>query len=220
MKLSKVAKLCKDNSSITIINALSENGHELTQWVGTPYALYPFYNLPIMNEQTAYVMFDVDEKKRVDMTYSETDAAGSPMNLDEDDPTERSIEPQGVNIVYGSRVYIPFDTSKGIRLINRAYLAPMQSKLDLITFSERQTADGSLYIVARLGLFIAGVIAPYTNGEDKDLAKFAKVFYERMEYAHDCARAEATRRAKKEIVLVNGATGEIMSEAGEENADE
>ena len=212
MKLGKVARLCKAQQNITIVNMPRGDGKAM-QWIGTPDALYPFYNLPIMNEQTAYVLFDVDEKKKDDIRYIELQADQSPMNLEEYDNTESQIEPHSINIIYGSSVYIPFDTTKGIRLINRAFIAPMQSKLDLLTFCERQTADGNIYIVARLGLLIAGVIAPFSQaGGDKALLAFAGFFSQRMAHAAMVAEEEKQARAEPQIRLVDRGTGELIED--------
>ena len=57
MKLSKVAKLCKDRMSIMIVDKSTDEG-ALTQWVGTPEAMYPLYNLPEIDEKTIFVIFD------------------------------------------------------------------------------------------------------------------------------------------------------------------
>lgn len=222
MKLGKVAKLCKAQLNITICNMPRGEG-KAVQWVGTPMALYPFHNLPISDEQTAYVLFDVDEKKKDDIRYTELEAEESPMNLEEYDETEAPIEPRSINIVYGSGVYIPFDTTKGIRLINRAYITPMESKLDLLTFSERQTEDGYIYIVARLGLLIAGVIAPFSqSGGDKSMLDFSRFFAERMDFAEKIAASDKRAREERQIQLVDRTTGELIDDdtADAPDADE
>lgn len=77
MKLSKVAKLCKDRMSITIVNHYV--GDDLTQWVGTPEALYPFYNLPVIDEKTVFMVFDVDDKKKSDYSFHELNAEDCPL---------------------------------------------------------------------------------------------------------------------------------------------
>jgi len=216
MKLGKVAKLCKAQLNITIVN-MSRGEGKATQWIGTPMALYPFYNLPTMDEQTAYVLFDVDEKKKDDISFVEMDMEESLMNLEESDETECHIEPRSINIVYGSNVYIPFDTTKGIRLINRAYITPMESKLDLLTFSERQTADGIIYIVARLGLLIAGVIVPFSqSGGDNSLLDFSRFFAERMKFAAQVAENDKREREERQIQLVDRATGELIEDEPDE----
>lgn len=216
MKLSKVAKLCKAQLNITICIMPRGEG-KAVQWVGTPMALYPFHNLPILDEQTAYVLFDVDEKKKDDISYIELEADESPMNLEEYDETDKPIKPHSINIVYGSSVFIPFDTTKGVRLVNRAYITPMESKLDLLAFSERQTEDGYIYIVARLGLLIAGVIAPFSQaGGDKSLVDFSRFFAERMDFAEKTAAADKQAREERQIQLVDRATGELIEDADDE----
>ncbi len=199
--------------NITIINVTRGEDNYL-QWVGTPSALYPFYNLPAMDERTAFVIFDVDEKKKPDYSFNMIDASEDfPMCLDECDETEMPVEPAHHQIVLESRAYLVFDTSKGIRLVNRSYLAPMMSKLDELMFFERKTASGGIYIAAKLGLLLAGVISPtMLRREDTSMLDFSKKLYERTVYARQCQEEDAARRADPEIMLVDRQTGEVVED--------
>lgn len=207
MKLSKVAKLCKDRMSIMIVDKLGDEC-AFTQWVGTPEAMYPLYNLPEIDEKTIFVIFDVEDKKKTDYSVNRIDSSECPLCLEEYDSTERSIEPSNYQIVAEGHVYLIFDTSKGIRFVNRAYLAPMMSKLDQLMFFERRTESGQLYIVAKLGMLVAGVIvAPAPNAKDGRLLNFAKRLHDGIETARQHTEADA-----KERVFVNQETGEVMEE--------
>ncbi len=207
MKLSKVAKLCKDRMSIMIVDKVGDDT-ELTQWIGTPEAMYPLYNLPEIDEKTIFVIFDVDDKKKTDYSVNRIDKSECPLSLEETDATELPIEPSHYQIVAESHVYLIFDTSKGIRFVNRAYLAPMMSKLDQLMFFERKTKTGQLYIVAKLGMLLAGVIvAPAPNASDGRLLNFSKRLYEGIEVARRHTEADA-----KERVFVDPETGEVMED--------
>lgn len=207
MKLSKVAKLCKDRMSIMIVDKSTDEG-ALTQWVGTPEAMYPLFNMPEIDEKTIFVIFDVDDKKKTDYSVHRIFDVDCPLCLEEQDTTERPIEPSHYQIVAESHVYLIFETSKGIRFVNRAYLAPMMSKLDQLMFFERRTKTGQLYIVAKLGMLLAGVIvAPAPNATDGRLLNFSKRLYEGIETARRYTEADA-----KERDFVNQETGEVMEE--------
>jgi len=210
MKLSKVAKLCKDRMSIMIVDKGGDE-EELTQWIGTPEAMYPLYNLPEIDEKTIFVIFDVDDKKKTDYSVHRIGADECPLCLEETDATERPIEPSHYQIVAESHAYLIFDTSKGIRFVNRAYLAPMMSKLDQLMFFERRTKSGQIYIVAKLGMLLAGVIAaPAPSTSDNRLLNFAKILHDGIETARRHTVADA-----KERVFVNQETGEVMEEEEE-----
>jgi len=220
MKLGKVAQLCKGAQNITIVH--TDGGEKACmQWVGTRYALYPFYNLPKMDEKTAFVVFDVDEKKRHDYSYHEIAAKDSPLCLDERDATEISIQPEQYSLCFQGGIYVPFVTSKGIRLISRAYLAPMMSKLDEMMFYERKTTGGFVYIVAKLGLLLAGVIVPEdVRSDDQSLLAFTRNLVDGVEFALECAEKDEQQSGEPEIVLVDRSTGEVVDDATEEEPEE
>lgn len=122
------------------------------------------------------------------------------------DTTELPIEPSHFQIVWESRAYLIFDTSKGIRFINRAHLAPMMSKLDQLMFFERKTKSGQIYIVAKLGLLLAGaIVAPAPQTNDDRLLNFSKRLHDGIETAMRYAEAD-------KLKFVDRETGEVMEE--------
>ena len=109
-----------------------------------------------------------------------------------------------------------------MRLVERVYLMAMTKDIELLSYCERQTADGNVYIVARIGLLIVGVIMPrYRAGGDKDLQEFARTFVDRMEYAWIVADAEKRardRRGEEEqlTLVMDEETGEVLEDGTEE----
>lgn len=220
MKNSKVAQLCKASRDIVLVN-MDEGGRRPVQWVGTAQALYPLHGMPTMNKAQIYALFDVTEKQEGKIRFTEKTADKIGFSIGDFDGTERMIEPRGIGIVYGGCVYVPFDTSKGIRLIDRAYIMAMVKDIDILSFYERQTSGGTIYIVARMGLLLAGVLMPrYNAGGDNHLAAFARKFSERMQVAQDFAEAERvaedTRSGDEQLSLVNMETGEIVEDGADE----
>jgi hypothetical protein len=102
--------------------------------------------------------------------------------------------------------YRPVDTTKGLRLINQAYLTPLMSKADVMTLHERLTSDGRLNIVARVGLFVAGAIQPTVITEDGTVELY-RMLYERAKYSQECAQKDAVR-------IVDKDTGELVDREG------
>ena len=221
MKVSKVAQLCKSERYITLVN-VQEEDEKPTQWVGTPHAIYPLYGLRKMDKDQLYTIFDVTEKQASKITYSETTADKIAFRLDAHDFTERGIQPLHVSIAVGGSLYVPFDTSKGLRLVDRVYLMAMTKEVELLSYCERQTADGKIYIVARMGMLIVGIVAPRFNaGGDADLQKFASLFADRMGYAWMIAdaekRAQDRRGEEEQLTLVmDEETGEVLEDSADE----
>ncbi len=224
MKVSKVAQLCKSERNITLINA-NEEDEKPTQWVGTTQAIYPIYGLRTLNKDQLYTIFDITEKQAGKIRYTETSANKIAFRLDQHDYSEKYIQPLSVSISDGGSLYIPFDTSKGMRLVDRVYLMAMTKDIELLTYSERQTADGKIYIVARMGILIVGIVTPRFNaGGDKDLQKFAALFASRMDYAWTIANAEKQaverRDAEEQLTLIDPETGEITESSDEEDEED
>ena len=214
MKTSKVAQLCKASRDIVLVN-MDDGGRRPDQWVGTAQTLYPLSGMPTMNKAQIYALLDVTEKQEGKIRYTEKSADKIGFNVREFDDTEEAIEPRGINIVYGGSVLVPFDTSKGIRLVDRAFITAMAKDIDMLMFYERQTAGGTIYIVARKGLLLEGVIMPrYDAGGDIHLAAFAQRFAERMQVARDIAEAqrteEDTRSGDQQLSLIDKETGELL----------
>lgn len=222
MKTSKIAQLCKAERDITLVNVQEEDGKQ-TQWVGTLKAIYPLYGLRTMDKDQLYTIFDVTEKQASNIAFSELAAEKIAFRLGEHDFTERGIAPKHVSIIDGGTVYVPFDTSKGLRLVERVYLSAMTKDVELLSYCERQTADGNIYIVARIGLLIVGVIMPrYRDGGDKELQEFARFFADRMEYAAMIADAEKIARDRQDsheqLMLHDEETGELMEDGDEDTS--
>lgn len=219
MKVSKVAQLCKAERDITLVN-VQEEGEKTMQWVGTIHAIYPLYGLRTMDKAQLFTIFDITDKQASKITFTETTADKIAYRLDTHDFTEKGIQPLHVSIAVGGSVYVPFDTSKGLRLVDRVYLMAMTKEVELLSYCERQMTDGKIYIVARMGMLIVGVVAPRFNaGGDADLLKFASLFADRMGYAWMIADAEKRARDCQEngeqLVLVNTETGELLEDSAD-----
>ena len=221
MKTSKIAQLCKAARDITLVNVQEEDGKP-TQWVGTLRAIYPLIGFRKLDKDQIYSIFDVTEKQASNIGFNELAAEKIAFRLDARDITERGIEPLHFSIVDGGTVYVPFNTSKGIRLIERVYLMAMTKDIELLSYCERQTEGGDVYIVARIGLLIVGVIMPrYRAGGDKNLQEFAQVFADRMDYAWMIAdaqkRAMDRQDEEEQLTLVmDEETGEVLEDGADE----
>lgn len=224
MKISKVAQLCKAERDINLINVEDEDEKTMQQWVGTKQAIYPLHGLRTMDKNQLYTIFDITEKQADKIKYTETTADKIAFRLNSHDFTEKGIQPLHVGIAVGGSLYVPFDTSKGMRLVDRAYLMAMTKEVELLSYCERQTADGKIYIVAQMGMLIVGMIAPRFNaGGDSDLQKFTSYFAARMDYAQMIANAkkhaEDRRDEEEQLTLIHDdETGELLEDAPVEDA--
>jgi hypothetical protein len=205
MKIGQVAKLCKAERCILLVNEVRNK--KTVQWIGTPSALYPFYGLPIMDEKTVFAVFDIDHKKKEMFTYKEYTADEFRINISETDETEQEVKPENVTIYWKNVPLLPVNTSKGMYFIDRTYTAPLMGAPDVLAIYERRHGD-QIYFIIRMGLFVAGVVTPFAFVTDETVRQFANIA-ERMKYANDLKQAEKT-------VLIDRVTGEIMDGAADD----
>lgn len=135
-----------------------EEGEIVRQWLGTGAAVYPIDGLPHIGGENICAMFDIPEKKREKLIIRHDNTPDN-INWEDSDPQERQLDDPKLCIRYEGREFLPLRTSRGITFIREKYLAPLES-LEYMQLYERKSADGALYIVAKVGMIIQAVIMP------------------------------------------------------------
>lgn len=154
MKIKQIEAILKRDKRIVVFNAPS------CQWLSNGVAAYPAYNLPQLNKENILTFFDVAEGKRSNFHFEESELPTT-LNFEDCDATEHILERGSMSIVTQGGVYEPLQTSQGITFIDTRYLKPLSDIADGYELYERTTANGRIYIVAKAGLMILGVIMPY-----------------------------------------------------------
>ncbi len=215
MKIKKVGAICNAAGVYYLIDQRNAAGETVCQWLGDASALYPLEGLPYMELDSICAMYDLTEKKKEKCVLRHTDAPGD-MNLGDTDLRERRLDKPRMSIWYSGRELVPLETSAGVVFIQEKYLASLGDEGYLELF-ERRTTGGSVYIVAKIGLLVQGVIMPVdaVTGD----------FVERLESLTDQCRNVLMKKrfvAQKRddgegenqnaLFHVDGSTGEIIGE--------
>lgn len=156
MKLKKVAALCSQAGRFYLQDRQTAGGTE--QWLGDGCAAYPISGLPYLEIDNICTMFDIPEKKQEKLIMRQVNAPES-INWEDTDPTERQLIDSIMHLRYEGRELLPLRTSAGIVFIQEKYLAPLDDT-DYMRLYERRNGDGSIYIVAKIGMVIQAVITP------------------------------------------------------------
>lgn len=152
MKLSKIGALCKGAKRFVIVNL----GYG--QWISDGVGLYPLRDLPHLDEESVYTIFDIPEDKRSKMLYEERESISNGFSLLDATEDEVAVQLSPISIVYHGAVYTPIKSREGILFLDRRYLAPFDEG---ITLFERFYADSSIpYIAVKRGLLLEGIILP------------------------------------------------------------
>ncbi len=177
MKIKAIAAMCKRNKRIYLFDQISEDG--LTQWIGDGSCIYPLYNLPELDIDGICTMFDIPEKDKDKILFNRSQA--SPMiSFADIEETESAISPLEPAFSAGGAIVQPYQSRRGILFLNAASLKPLGDSLDYLELYERETDDGLLYIAAKTGMILQGIILP-ERIEAREFLKKLRVIAELME---------------------------------------
>lgn len=221
MKLKKVASICS-KTKIFCLYDREESGGEVSQWLGDSSAIYPITGLTYMDEENIYSVFDISAKQQEKIIFRHGPAPEG-INLDDVDPTERRLSDDGLSVVYDGGILKPLQTRNGISFIQNKYLSPLEDVIEMVQLYERATPQGTPYIVAKTGFFLAAVIMPYNVINEKFV-------YHLSALARQCSRALAEKKIDRPAaeaidetqyrISVDESTGEIINFPGEMEAEQ
>lgn len=154
MKIKAIAQLCKKAGMVY----LYEDKNHL-QWVGDGCAIYPLFDLPPMNKDSLFTIFNIPEKQRGKIIF---DNGFTPTGVCLDDVAygETMLCDGDMRIISGGRTLIPLRTQMGLIFINEKYLSPVSDIPETMELFERVSADGRQYIAIKSGMYIYGVVLP------------------------------------------------------------
>jgi len=194
MKFKSIASICKSKKTITVYDQPSKSGCRAEQWIGDGFAAYTTAGLPYLEEENIYAIFDISEKQRSKFIYN---GRSLPKRIcfDDHQDGEKLIEASNISIIHAGCVIKAFQTSKGIIFVDSQYLAPLSDRLSTLEFYQRETPDGLLYIVAKLGLIIQSIIMPFDCINEKfldNLTDFAAGCRTSLSNKESISQAEGT----------------------------
>ena len=171
MEIKKIINLCKKSGQLGIYE------NEGTQWITDGYALYPLYSLPLFDEESICVAYDISAKKAEKMHITFNLSLPSMFDYRNDVEAETQCK-RGSPLFNG---LVPLTTSHGIEFIQGKYLTPFADADDnMIFIYERTTETGGTYFAVKDGLMLVGIILPY-DCINEDFVNNIKTLYEQCE---------------------------------------
>ena len=158
MKIGAIEKLCKSARRILIIND-EERG---IQWLGDGYCLYPLFKLPRLNGENIFAIFDIPEDKQGKIYFEEKEKLPMSLNVEDVSDGETPITPESICISYNGKALVPIKCSVGVMMIDKRYLGVFDGD---VAYYERLLPSGRPYVVAKEGMFTAGIILPEEPNE-------------------------------------------------------
>lgn len=170
MKISKIAKLVKDNGCVQLIQV-----DVLTMFLGTGVAIYATDDLPLISgREQARAVLDLTKKQMESIEVVEDAGtincigpAGLNMKPDDKETVEWEVKRIPAAAVVDNEIVDILELEDGeILLFDSAYLSPLkeEQKSPYFKFKVRETPAKGKYIVIYDGLFIKAAIMPMKVG--------------------------------------------------------
>ena len=173
MKINSIQQICKGAKRIDLYTEQTST----TQWISDGCAFYPLYNLPKLERENVFALFDIPEKKQNKIHFEQKYILPECLDFSDHNRAENLIESGNVAIYARGRVLIPLKTSLGIVYINQKHLTPFKDAENGVQLYERITPSGSVYIAVKEGFLLTGIILPY-DIVTKEFVEELKTIYE------------------------------------------
>ena len=157
MKIASIQQICKSAKRIELFSAPGAS----VQWISDGGAFYPLYNLPEMEEENVFALFDIPEKKQEKIHFEHKYQLPEALSFADATATETPLEFGNISIYARGRILAPIKTSLGIIYINEKYLKPFSDAENGVQLYERYTPRGGVYIAVKEGFLLTGIILPY-----------------------------------------------------------
>lgn len=194
MKISKIAKLCKDAKLVCMTST------EAGLWIGNGSAVYFVPEFTNMDCDGIALAFGIDEKKKEKIIFTNLDMSG--FNMQDIDPAESLCEPMGINFWQEGDILRPYRTEAGVLCLVGSYLEPLRDEMEAREVYLRYTKDGKPYFAVKVGLMLYAIVMPAKGisfefveklGEMYEMCKTAMELEEKRLEAEKAKAAEQIR---------------------------
>lgn len=161
MKISKIARLCKQAGHIWLSTYYKNTEAMPYQWLSDGSAFYPLFNMPHLDEETVIPALSFTDKEAKKMLIEHTEfpsmldwsdwhesdiALGDPVFCWEDENTEAIIEAYNAPGI-------------GAVMIQRKYIQPLRADSDFPELYLRGGRNG--YVIVKQGLLLSAIILTF-----------------------------------------------------------
>lgn len=170
MKFDKIKSLCKKKKHIVIYNDYRNN----VQWISDGVCMFPMYNMPKMNEDNIFTVFDIGIDDRSKYYCDISDEMPPDIDVGDTFDDEKAAERIGLSIGFAGEVLIPIATEYGAVFINSKYL-DVCSDIEEKQLYLRMKNHNVPYIAIKDGFVLLGIVLPMKVIGDIFNDKFRKL---------------------------------------------
>lgn len=158
-KINKIKALAVQRKRATLLDEVDKKSRVKRQWISVGTAMYPILGMPIISAENLPTLLQLSDSQTEAMKISE-----EPLTADLDMGDFRDgpeiVHEEGLSIILHGRETLIIRTQSGVLLLEAALLSPIWRSTMLMQV--RRTAGGIPYICAYDGLFLAGILYPFS----------------------------------------------------------
>lgn len=174
MRLSKLAKLCKNDGRLTLYTVANQAGEVTEQWAGTGAALYPLWGLPVLNGEQLENVFGWSEKEKNSVVLTEKSCTKAEL-FEDNAPEDRLLERAKVGLLaWGREVSVLRDAGK-VLFVDTDTLSPVLDEMGKLEFYRRKDK-----IAIKRGMELVGLVAQLVPAADLQTQLDVEAICERM----------------------------------------
>ena len=208
MIFKNLTALCRAHKRIILYGDPEE-----LQWAGDGGAIYPLHGMPGMVEEDLRAVFDVPEKDEekflIDhhltlpegICYKEVDQKG-----------ETQLRPEAWILKRYDKLFVPVQTSRGLRFYNPDYLKPLKDLQNTLELYERHAADGSMYFAVKSGMLLQAIVLPLAPDYGKLLEELLEICQGLQQTVETMKEAAAGAEPEDDQLSIDPETGEVLEE--------
>lgn len=152
MKISKIAKLCKDAKLVCTTST------EAGLWIGNGSAVYFVPDFEGLGYEGIALALGIDKKKKEKIIFTNIDM--NEFNLEDIDPSESLCTPMGIEFRQGGDNLRPYRTEAGVLCFVSSYLEPFRDESEVPEIYLRYTKDERPYFAVKVGMLLHGIVIP------------------------------------------------------------
>ncbi len=172
MKIKNIVSLFKKRKQI----CMHTDCHGL-QWIGDGMALYPLHNLPVLNSDEIFNLFDIPEDKRAEYIVRQ-DSDSISYSLEDCDSETEIEEISAFSINRSGAECIPFKSEQGMLFIDNQYMSPLLDIMVGLHYFIRYTSFGQPYIAVKAGMILTAIILPKEIIDDNFIGLLRDLIYQ------------------------------------------
>lgn len=152
MKISKIAKLCKEEKRICTTDT------EVGVWIGNGYCVYLLPEFKYLEQDGIALAFGISAKDKSKIFFHKVPL--TTLCLEDFDETETICEPMDFGFNTANGTVQAYKTQEGVLFLRTDRLAPLRDEIENVEIYMRHTVGGSAYFAAKVGMELYAIFSP------------------------------------------------------------